>query len=94
MVIRIVLWNLADSKTTIGELRRYLRDESVAAFEQVPGLVLLDLMLPGLDGYEVARRLKTDPRTQQVPIIAITALARPMKQPFLRPVGELEAFMR
>ena len=38
MVIRIVLWNLADSKTTIGELRRYLRDESVAAFEQVPGL--------------------------------------------------------
>ena len=38
MLLRIVLWNLADSKTTIGELRRYLRDESVAAFEQVPGL--------------------------------------------------------
>ena len=38
MLLRLVLWNLADSKTTIGELRRYLRDESVEAFEDVPGL--------------------------------------------------------
>ena len=38
MILRLVLWNLADSKTTIQELRRYLRDESVAAFAEVPGL--------------------------------------------------------
>jgi Putative mono-oxygenase ydhR len=38
LLLRIVLWNLADSKTTIGELRRYLRDESVDQFEEVPGL--------------------------------------------------------
>ena len=38
MLLRLVLWNLADSKTTIAELRRYLRDESVDAFEDVPGL--------------------------------------------------------
>jgi len=38
VLVRIVLWNLADSKTTIGELRRYLRDESVDLFEDVPGL--------------------------------------------------------
>ena len=38
MLLRLVLWNLADSKTTIGELRRYLRDESVDAFEEIPGL--------------------------------------------------------
>ena len=38
MLVRLVLWSLADSKTTIGELRRYLRDESVEAFEDVPGL--------------------------------------------------------
>ena len=38
MLLRLVLWNLADSKTTIDELRRYLRDESVDAFEEVPGL--------------------------------------------------------
>ena len=38
MLLRFVLWNLADSKTTIEELRRYLRDESVDAFSDVPGL--------------------------------------------------------
>jgi hypothetical protein len=38
LLLRLVLWNLADSKTTIEELRRYLRDESVDAFAQVPGL--------------------------------------------------------
>jgi len=39
MVMRLVIWNLADSRTNIGELRRYLRDEAVPAFEQVPGLL-------------------------------------------------------
>jgi hypothetical protein len=38
VLLRLVLWNLADSKTTIDELRRYLRDESVDQFEEVPGL--------------------------------------------------------
>jgi Putative mono-oxygenase ydhR len=38
VLLRFVLWNLADSKTTIEELRRYLRDESVDAFSDVPGL--------------------------------------------------------
>jgi hypothetical protein len=38
MIVRLVLWNLADSKTTIEELRRYLQDESVDAFEEVSGL--------------------------------------------------------
>jgi hypothetical protein len=39
VIVRLVLWSLADSKTSIGELRRYLRDESVAQFERVPGLL-------------------------------------------------------
>lgn len=38
MVVRLVLWSLADSKTTVAELRRYLRDEAVDAFADVPGL--------------------------------------------------------
>lgn len=38
MIVRFVLWNLADSMTTIEELRRYLRDESVDAWEDVKGL--------------------------------------------------------
>jgi len=39
VIVRLVLWNLADSLTNVGELRRYLRDESVDQFERVPGLL-------------------------------------------------------
>jgi len=39
VVVRLALWNLADSLTNVGELRRYLRDESVEQFEKVPGLL-------------------------------------------------------
>jgi hypothetical protein len=38
LVLRLVLWNLADSKTSIAELRRYLRDETVDAHADVAGL--------------------------------------------------------
>lgn len=39
-----------------------------------PNLILLDIMMPGMDGYEVCRRLKSDPLTREIPIIFITAL--------------------
>ena len=45
------------------------------ATREVPDLIVLDLMLPGLEGTEVARRLKADARTAQVPIIMLTAKA-------------------
>src|SRR5690606_1942139 len=44
-----------------------------AAQRELPDLVLLDLMLPGIDGTEVARRLKADSRTARTPIIMLTA---------------------
>jgi DNA-binding response OmpR family regulator len=44
-----------------------------AVKEGAPDLVLLDLLLPGLDGIEVCRRLKMDPATHDVPIIMVTA---------------------
>ncbi len=40
---------------------------------QVPDLVLLDVEMPDLDGYEVCRRLKADPATQDIPVIFVTA---------------------
>jgi DNA-binding response OmpR family regulator len=43
------------------------------ASRELPHLVLLDLMLPGTSGTEVARKLKTDPRTAGIPIIMLTA---------------------
>jgi hypothetical protein len=39
MIVRLVLWNLADSKTNIEELRRYVRDEAVDSFDPVDGLL-------------------------------------------------------
>jgi len=39
VVVRLVLWNLADSKTNVDELRRYLRDEAVDNFDGLPGLL-------------------------------------------------------
>lgn len=41
-----------------------------------PDLILLDIMLPEMDGFEVARCLKQNPQTQTIPIIAVTAMAR------------------
>lgn len=40
---------------------------------RLPDLVLLDLMLPGLDGMEVCRQLRSDPRTRAIPLVMVTA---------------------
>jgi len=42
-----------------------------------PDLILLDIVLPGMSGLEVARRLKADPHTSAIPILALTAKAMP-----------------
>jgi PAS domain S-box-containing protein len=47
------------------------------AWSDKPDLVLLDIQLPGMDGFEVLRRLRADPRTRQVPVLAVSANAMP-----------------
>ena len=43
------------------------------AFEEPPNLILLDIMMPAMDGYEVARRLRANPKTESIPILMFTA---------------------
>ena len=45
------------------------------ASAEIPDLILLDMSLPVMDGWEAAKRLKGDPKTQRIPIIALTAHA-------------------
>ena len=50
----------------------------ILAQKQSPDLILLDLLLPGIDGLEVCRRLKRDPALQHIPIIMVTAKGEEM----------------
>lgn len=49
------------------------REGLEAAFEQIPDVVVLDLMMPQMDGFEVLRRLREDARTHDVPVLVLTA---------------------
>jgi two-component system, cell cycle response regulator DivK len=45
------------------------------AIEEVPNLILMDMSLPVLDGWEATRRVKANPQTRHIPVIALTAHA-------------------
>lgn len=47
------------------------------ALHETPRLIIVDIMLPGIDGYEVIRRLRDHPKTMHIPIIALSAFGEP-----------------
>jgi CheY-like chemotaxis protein len=50
-------------------------DGIAMAVSEQPGIILMDIALPGMDGLEATRRIKHDARTAQIPIVALTASA-------------------
>jgi len=77
-----------DSPTNIDVLSNSLRPEyivkaatsgekalQIAFSDNQPDIILLDIMMPEMDGYEVCERLKSDPATQNIPVIFITAMS-------------------
>jgi two-component system alkaline phosphatase synthesis response regulator PhoP len=48
-----------------------------AVADEPPDLILLDIMLPEMDGFDVCERIKTDPRTKHIPVILLTARKTP-----------------
>ena len=57
-------------------LEAYSGEDGVtAAARERPDLILMDIQLPGIDGYEVTRRIKADPALRAIPIIAVTSYA-------------------
>jgi DNA-binding response OmpR family regulator len=64
------------------------------AKEENPSLLILDVMLPGLDGFEVCHRLRTDPATSQVPILMLSAKGQDTDKTTALRVGASEFFSK
>lgn len=58
-----------------------------AAADDPPNIILMDIQLPGMDGLEATRRLKQNPLTAKIPVVAITAHAMRGEEERVRAVG-------
>ncbi|MCE9648943.1 MAG: PleD family two-component system response regulator [Parvibaculum sp.] len=99
---------LLDAKLTaeyFGVLKAASGPEAIEiATRELPDIILLDVMMPGMDGFEVCRRLKAAPTTEHIPIVMVTALDQPKDRvqgleagadDFLtKPVNDLALFAR
>ncbi|MDA0709460.1 MAG: response regulator transcription factor [bacterium] len=71
-ILELVRYNLAQAGFEVKALKEGEYVQKQVA-ENRPDLVILDLMLPGIDGLEVCKRLKQDPATREIPILMLTA---------------------
>jgi two-component system response regulator len=73
--------NIANTVSVVhdgAEALEYLFGDPPASQESLPHLVLLDLKLPKVDGLEVLRRIRADPRTQLLPVVILTTSTEEM----------------
>ncbi|MDY0376741.1 MAG: response regulator [Desulfobacterium sp.] len=62
----------------------------IARSAQPPDLILLDVMIPEMDGYEVCRQLKKDPRTSRIPVLFVTAMDEVKDETFGLSLGAVD----
>jgi CheY-like chemotaxis protein len=60
------------------------------AFQHIPDLILMDMQMPVMDGWEAVPRLRSDPRTEAIPIVALTAQAKPEDKQKTKEIGCVE----
>ena len=60
----------------------------LAVFEK-PHLILMDVMMPVMDGYEALAKIKEDPVTQTIPVMMLTATDRPLERRLAREMGAM-----
>jgi CheY-like chemotaxis protein len=63
------------------------------AAEHDPDLILLDIMLPEMDGYQVYRQLRSSPQTADIPVIMVTVKNRPHEKIRARSIQGLEGYV-
>jgi two-component system cell cycle response regulator len=99
---------LLEAKLTAEYFDVITADSGAAALEIVenntPDIVLLDVMMPGMDGFEVCHRIKSNPKTLHIPVVMVTALSEPKDRVrgleagaddfITKPVNELALFAR
>ena len=71
-ILKLVSFSLKSGGFEVLEASDGLSAIEVAQAEQ-PDLILMDVMMPVLDGYEACRRLKEDPATKDIPVVMLTA---------------------
>ena len=64
------------------------------AQEEMPDLVLLDIMMPGMDGFEVCRRLRGGEETKDIPIVFLSNLYQSQHQELARQLGALDYLVK
>jgi two-component system response regulator VicR len=68
--------------------------EGIATVQrEMPDLVLLDLMMPDMDGWEVHRRMKADEQLKEIPVIVVTAKDKPIDQVLGLHVAKVDAYL-
>lgn len=61
---------------------------------KIPGVILLDLILPGIDGFEILRRLKKDPALSKIPVIVLSNQSEPTQMAKALELGAVEYLIK